>query len=345
MSKPASAPIVPATEAALTAAAALLHAGELVAMPTETVYGLAADARNPAAVGRIFAAKGRPADHPLIVHLAAADQLDQWARDIPPAARALAAAFWPGPLTLILKRAAGVPAAVTGGQDTVGVRVPAHPAALALLRAFGGGLAAPSANRFGRISPTTAAHVAEELGERLALIIDGGPCAVGIESTIVDLSRGSVEVLRPGAISAAELARVIDAAAAIPVAATLPTGQSGQSAPAPRVSGALAAHYAPGTRLCLVAGTELAATITRHHAEHERLVVLAHQASDPELPGVSWLPMPASASAYARQLYARLRAADALGADLILIEAPPDAPAWRAIHDRLGRAAVGSGAQ
>ncbi|MFB1028934.1 MAG: L-threonylcarbamoyladenylate synthase, partial [Thauera sp.] len=198
-----------ATPGAISEAAALLRAGELVGMPTETVYGLAADALDPAAVGKIFAAKGRPADHPLIVHLPSAEHLPQWAAAIPKDAIALARAFWPGPLTLILKRTADVPDEVTGGQDTVGVRVPAHPVALALLRAFDGGLAAPSANRFGRISPTTAAHVQEELGERVALILDGGACEVGIESTILDFSRDVPEILRPGAIGPEDIARVI----------------------------------------------------------------------------------------------------------------------------------------
>jgi L-threonylcarbamoyladenylate synthase len=190
-------------------AVALLRRGELVAFPTETVYGLGADAANPAAVARIFAAKGRPADHPLIVHLPAAEHLARWARDIPAEAEKLAAAFWPGPLTLILKRQPQVPNAVTGGQDTVGLRVPSHPLALELLRAFEGGIAAPSANRFGRISPTTAAHVREELGERVPLVLDGGACPVGIESTILDLSRGVPVLLRPGAIGPADIARVL----------------------------------------------------------------------------------------------------------------------------------------
>lgn len=198
-------------QAVIARAVALLQAGELVAFPTETVYGIGADAANPAAVGRIFTAKGRPADHPLIVHLPGDGGLDRWARDIPTRAWELAEAFWPGPLTLILKRAPAVPAIVTGGQDTVGVRVPAHPLALALLRAYaeaGGGvdglcgIAAPSANRFGRISPTDAAHVRAELGDAVQLILDGGRCPVGIESTIVDLTRGDDQaprLLRRGA--------------------------------------------------------------------------------------------------------------------------------------------------
>ncbi|MER2553218.1 MAG: L-threonylcarbamoyladenylate synthase, partial [Thauera sp.] len=195
--------------AAIAEAAALLRAGDLVGMPTETVYGLAADALNPDAVNKIFAAKGRPADHPLIVHLPSVEHLPRWAAAIPKDVIALARAFWPGPLTLILRRTPEVPDEVTGGQDTVGVRVPSHPVALALLRVFDGGLAAPSANRFGRISPTTAAHVYEELGERVALILDGGACEVGIESTILDFSRDVPEILRPGAIGPEDIARVI----------------------------------------------------------------------------------------------------------------------------------------
>jgi tRNA threonylcarbamoyl adenosine modification protein (Sua5/YciO/YrdC/YwlC family) len=190
-------------------AAALLRAGELVAFPTETVYGLGADASNPGAIARIFAAKGRPADHPLIVHLPDAGQLERWAVDIPEAAHGLAAAFWPGPLTLILRRHPSVSDAITGGQDTVGLRVPNHPLALQLLREFGGGVAAPSANRFGRISPTTAAHVRDELGAAVSMILDGGPCAVGIESTILDLSAGRARILRPGMLDAAAIAAVL----------------------------------------------------------------------------------------------------------------------------------------
>ena len=191
----------------------LLRAGQLVAFPTETVYGLGADAANPEAVARIFAAKGRPADHPLIVHVSGDDAVDRWAEQVPGFAWELMEAFWPGPLTLILKKQAWVPSTVTGGQDTVGLRVPGHPVALELLRCFAadggpGGIAAPSANRFGHISPTTADHVREELGDRVALILDGGPCAVGIESTIVDCSRGAPIILRPGHISAAHLEAV-----------------------------------------------------------------------------------------------------------------------------------------
>ncbi len=360
--------IEPPTLVAIRQAAALLRAGDIVGMPTETVYGLAADALNPEAVSRIFAAKGRPADHPLIVHLPSAEHLPQWAAAIPKDAIALARAFWPGPLTLILKRTADVPDEVTGGQDTVGVRVPAHPVALALLRAFDGGLAAPSANRFGRISPTTAAHVQEELGERVALILDGGACEVGIESTILDFSRDVPEILRPGAIGPEDIARVIgrrprvrgealpevdetaagqgragDASAAATRVVALAEATSGSVQAAPRVSGALAAHYAPRTPLRLVEPALLVDEAVALAGEGSRVTVLAHSTADPQDARLTWRALPADPAAYAQGLYASLRALDALGADFILIEALPGGPGWRAVADRLGRAAVGSG--
>ncbi len=313
-------------------AVALLRQGELVALPTETVYGLGADALNPAAVAKIFAAKGRPADHPLIVHLPDADDLILWARDIPKDAIALARAFWPGPLTLILKKEEGVPDLVTGGQDTVGLRVPDHPLALQLLRAFGSGIAAPSANRFGRISPTTAEHVREELGERVALILDGGACQVGLESTILDLSRDVPVILRPGAIGADDIARVIGRRPRL-------RGEEAQAdAGAPRVSGALAAHYAPRTPLEVVAAAELAVRARAGDA------VLARHPRPVDLPaGVAWIEAPADPASYGHELYARLRALDAAACTRILVESPPPGAAWSAVADRLGRAAVGSG--
>lgn len=332
--------IVSADESHLQRAVELLRNGELVGMPTETVYGLAADALNAEAVGKIFAAKGRPADHPLIVHLPAAEHLSRWATDIPVAAHALARAFWPGPLTLILKRGEQVPPAVTGGQDTVGLRVPAHPVALALLQVFDGGLAAPSANRFGRISPTTAAHVAAELGEQVALIIDGGPCEVGIESTIVDLSRGGVEILRPGAISAADIAAVIGEQPLQRDSAE--QAEEGGPPATPRVSGGLASHYAPATPLRFIPSAQLEGFATTLAAAGGRVAVLAHASSAPAMAGLHWFAMPAAAAAYARELYAQLRAADAVDADCILVEELPADSDWTAIADRLGRAASGS---
>ncbi len=313
-------------------AAALLRAGELVAFPTETVYGLGADAGNPAAVAKIFAAKGRPADHPLIVHLPDATHLAHWADPVPPVARQLAAAFWPGPLTLILPRAAGVTDAVTGGQRSVGVRVPGHPLALELLAAFGSGIAAPSANRFGRISPTTAQHVRDELGEAVALVLDGGPCEVGIESTILDLSGDTPSILRPGHISAEAIADVIG---------ILPARHAG--AGAPRVSGSLEAHYAPRTPMQLVAADGLLPAVRHALAAGERVAVLACLA--PAITGerIAWRAIPADPEAYARALYASLRWLDGLGCQRLVVEQPPQTAPWIAVQDRLQRAAAGAG--
>lgn len=315
----------------------LLKAGELVGIPTETVYGLGADAMNPEAVARIFAAKGRPADHPLIVHIPGARHLDHWAVDIPDLAWELAEDFWPGPLTLILKRAPGVPDAVTGGQDTVGLRVPGHPVALELLRAFAvaggsGGIAAPSANRFGRISPTTAAHVREELGDAVALVLEGGACAVGIESTIIDLSSGKPVLLRPGHISPAAIAAVCGVLPAAPTAA------------APRASGSLEAHYAPLTPMRRVESGRLLELLNAMRHSGRRCGVLAH--SQPPQAGVphAWKMLPAEPVGYAHDLYAALRELDHAGVDLIVVEAIPSSPEWLAVADRLRRALAGAGA-
>jgi L-threonylcarbamoyladenylate synthase len=318
-------------DAGIAAAVTRLRAGELVAFPTETVYGLGADALNPVAVRRIFEAKGRPADHPLIVHLPDADQLVDWASDIPREAIALARAFWPGPLTLILKRDPDVPPEVTGGQDTIGLRVPAHPVALRLLRAFGGGVAAPSANRFGRISPTTAAHVREEFGDELT-VLDGGACEVGIESTILDLSGEAPRILRPGAISAGQIADVIG---------RMPQEKGGGDAP--RVSGSLAAHYAPRTSMKKVAGERLRDLLNAFRHSGRKCAVLAH--SQPPMADCPhhWIMLPADAPGYAKALYAAMREADASGSALIVIEAPPSDVDWAAVNDRLGRALAGAG--
>ncbi|MCB1912232.1 MAG: threonylcarbamoyl-AMP synthase [Zoogloeaceae bacterium] len=313
-----------------------LRAGQLVAFPTETVYGLGADALNPQAAARIFAAKGRPADHPLIVHLPDAEQLNVWARSIPREALALARAFWPGPLTLILKRSDEVPDIVTGGQDTVGLRVPGHPVALALLRAFGSGIAAPSANRFGRISPTTAEHVREELGGQVSMILDGGPCDVGIESTILDLSRDTPVILRPGAITADDIAAVIGRRPQQRCAA------ASADVDAPRVSGSLAAHYAPRTPL-QVLGLEEILTALAVPGRAEATAVLARRPPPGGSRCMVWREAPADAAGFAHALYAALRDLDHLGAARILVEAPEASPSWQAVADRLGRAAVGSG--
>lgn len=303
-------------------AAEILKRGGLVAFPTETVYGLGADASSAVAIARLYAVKGRPGAHPVIVHFADAEGAFTWAREVPEAARKLAARFWPGPLTLILKRAPQVGDFITGGQDTVGVRVPMHPLARELLDAFGGGLAAPSANRFGRVSPTTAQHAREDLGDDVELVLDGGPCGVGIESTIVDVSRGGAVLLRPGGISAAELE------------VTLGTTVSMPDAEAPRVSGSLAAHYAPRTPARLVSGTALESGIARLGT---KAAVLAFRTPDDRVD--FWLRMPRDPAAYAQKLYAALRELDASGAEMILIESPPETAEWRAVLDRLRRAA------
>lgn len=309
-------------------ALAALRRGDVIGLPTETVYGLAADASRPEAVRRIFELKGRPADHPLIVHVADAGQLDRWARDIPEAARVLAAAFWPGPLTLILRKQPGVPDEVTGGQATVGLRCPAHPMALALLHEFDGGLAAPSANRFGHVSPTSAAHVRDEFGDAVPVVLDGGECEVGIESTILDLSGRTPRILRPGRITRAQIeARVGDVA----------EGGDDQS---PRASGTLDAHYAPRTALMLLPRDALVAEARLQEALGKRVAVLALGTLPDGLYGAA---LPDHADGYAHGLYAALRALDAVGANLLLAQRPPQDRDWLAVNDRLRRSAAGAG--
>jgi L-threonylcarbamoyladenylate synthase len=306
-----------------------LRSGQLVCFPTETVYGLGADAANPEAVGRIFALKGRPANHPLIVHLGAIEQLGLWANNVPQAAWALAEAFWPGPLTLILEKAPWVPLAVTGGQQTIGLRIPAHPLALELLRQFGSGLAAPSANRFGRISPTTAAHVLAEFGAETPLILDGGPCRIGVESTIIHLAGKEAVLLRPGQVTPNQLAQVLGA-----------PPRDHQAKDQVRAPGLLASHYAPCTPLRLCPPEALPAACA--DLAPRRLAVLGSPALDPKtLPtSVRLIPMPETHSAYSQLLYATLRALDAQGYDLILACSPPTGENWQAIHNRLSRAAA-----
>ncbi len=314
----------------LERAADLLRAGKLVAFPTETVYGLGADAAVPEAVAGIFRAKGRPADHPVIVHLPAAEALSRWARDVPASAQRLADMFWPGPLTLVLKRADGVSDAITGGQDTIGLRVPGNPVALALLQAFGGALAAPSANRFGHVSPTTAGHVIEEFsGGEVAAVVDGGACAVGVESTIVDLTGSKPRLLRPGMIR-------IDA---IEAELGEPLERVGDRQ-GPRASGRLASHYAPGAAVELVDADALAARVDACAASAERIAVLARREASTAAANVSWIEMPRQPVQFARVLYATLRRADAGNPDRILIEAPPATAGWEAISDRLSKAAA-----
>jgi L-threonylcarbamoyladenylate synthase len=319
------------SDTSITKAVEVLRAGGLVAFPTETVYGLGADASQAEAVRRIFRAKGRPVEHPLIVHLAGTDQLATWARTIPDAARQLAERFWPGPLTLILPRAAQVLDEVTGGQDSVGLRVPSHPLAVQLLQAFGGGIAAPSANRFGRVSATTAEHVRRELGDAVDYILDGGACPVGIESTIVDLSSGAPVLLRPGRITLQEIESLLQ----------VPVGRAGSSAP--RAPGTLEAHYAPQLPLRLAPSGTLDAAV-REASARGPVAVLARHPRPAHSASTLWMTAPLDAAEYARLLYAGLRQIDESGCAVIVVETPPDTPDWFAVRDRLMRAAAGSGA-
>jgi L-threonylcarbamoyladenylate synthase len=302
-------------------AADILKRGGLVAFPTETVYGLGADASSAPAMARLYEVKGRPADHPVIVHFADAESAFAWAREVPPGARSLAKAFWPGPLTLVLKRSAKAKDFVTGGQDTIGLRVPGHPVAQELLRAFGGGIAAPSANRFGRVSPTTAAHVRADLGSDVELVLDGGPSEVGIESTIVDLSGPRPVLLRPGRITRQELEKVLGALV------------EEKREDSPRHSGGLERHYAPKTPARLVPPHELDREIARLR---DKVAVLAFSRPDERVE--YWLRMPREPLGYAQRLYAALRELDGAGCESILIESPPDTPEWAGVRDRLARA-------
>ena len=302
-------------------AAELLRRGGLVAFPTETVYGLGADASSAEAIARLYRVKRRPPDHPVIVHFALSDTAFGWAREVPEAAQRLAARFWPGPLTLVVKRSVKAKDFITGGQDTVGVRIPAHPVAQKLLRAFGGGVAAPSANRFGSVSPTTAQHVRDDLGADVDVVLDGGPTDVGIESTIVDLSGGAPVLLRPGRVSREELEGVLEA----PVAE-----KSGAS---PRHPGGLERHYAPRTPARLVPSYSLDKEIARLK---EKVAVLAFSRPDERVD--YWLRMPRDPHAYAQKLYGALRELDTAGCEEILVEAPPEAAEWAAVRDRLRRA-------
>lgn len=306
-------------------AAALLAAGRLVAFPTETVYGLGADASRDDAVARIFEAKGRPRAHPLIVHLAPEAELEGWAADVPALARRLAAAAWPGPLTLILRRGPRVAAAVTGGADTVGLRVPAHPLAQALLRAFGGGVAAPSANRFGAVSPTTADHVVADLRGDVDYVLDGGPCEVGVESSIVDLSRGRPVLLRPGGLPRAAIEAIAG-----------PLEAPGAAAPA--APGTLASHYAPRAQ---VIAAELGEVMAAVSEQRGKVAVLAPASAFARWPRLSALayPLPDDAAGMARELYAALRELDARGVDVVIAALPPAAGLGEAVGDRLRRAA------
>lgn len=321
---------------AIDQAVKVLSDGGLVAIPTETVYGLAADADNRDAVMKIFAVKGRPTNHPLIVHVASIEAIDAWAKDVPEDAYRLARAFWPGPLTLVLPRAERCGTWVTGGQDSVAIRCPSHPWVRELLTRFGGdtfkGVTAPSANTFGQISPTCARHVEDDLGTKpegkVDMILDGGDCEVGVESTIVNLSGERPEILRHGAVTRAMLEAVLGV--------DVPDAGSN----APRASGRLKSHYAPSTKLELVEGADFVARA--NELAGVRLAVMCSEAHLDQLPDnvVYRTASPATADAFAQVLYARLHELDAVGAERILIEIPPQSADWAAVNDRLGRAAA-----
>jgi L-threonylcarbamoyladenylate synthase len=319
------------TAAAVAQAARALADGALVGMPTETVYGLAARADDDDAVAKIFAAKGRPADHPLIVHVPDVGSAQVFAADWPAVAQQLAARFWPGPLTLIVPRAPGIAGASAGGQDSIGLRCPSHPVAQALLReakALGvPGVAAPSANRFGRISPTRAAHVVEEFGDAL-LVLDGGDCAVGIESSIVDCSRGRPVLLRPGVLTR----RQLEAAAGQPLA--------DRDDAAPRASGTLEAHYAPRAKLRLMAGPMLNTALQMLEGSTLKLAVYSRTVPAKAVRGLRHRAMPSQATQAAHELFSALRELDAEGVHLIWVEEPPAEPEWDGVRDRLQRAAA-----
>lgn len=328
-------------EAAIARAVEILEQGGLVAMPTETVYGLAANADDESAVVASYRAKGRPLNHPLIVHVCGPEAIDAWAKDVPQAARDLAAKYWPGPLTLVLKKADRCGLFVTGGQDTVALRCPSHPWARALLCAFSGpsfrGVTAPSANTFGRISPSTAAHVREDLGVKpegkLDLILDGGHCQFGIESTMLDLSTGKPRLLRHGVISRAELEAALG----------MPVPDAGSDAP--RASGRLKSHYAPKTKLELVEREAFVERAKAAAAQCAGIAVMAEKSVLDALAAAGVAPVlalesPSDVLSYGAALYDVLHQLDNAAAGRILIECPPQTPQWAAVLDRLGRAAA-----
>jgi L-threonylcarbamoyladenylate synthase len=325
--------VVRATQFELDAAVQALRDGDLVIFPTETVYGLGAHAGHPAALRRVFELKGRPLSHPLIVHLDSVRYLTRWAREVPPAAEQLAASFWPGPMTLVLPRAHNVHPLVTGGQDTIAVRIPSHPMAQQLLTAFGGGIAAPSANRYGRLSPTRAEHVREEFGDSVRVILDGGDSKIGLESTIVACVEGGVRLLRPGAISLSQLRAVVGEVLTEP------------SAHAPRVPGSQSAHYAPLTPLSIVPSEEIEQLASDLSGAGQRVAVLAQRAPMRAHQFVTWINGGVRPEAYAHDLYAHLRALDRSACARILVQAVPGGERWDAIRDRLSRAAAASSAE
>lgn len=305
-----------------------LRAGELVAFPTETVYGLGANANNPDAVRKIFRAKGRPSTHPVIVHIDHPRYLQRWVRDMTPEAKKLADAFWPGPLTLVAKRAPAVNDVITGGQDTVAIRVPNHPIAQQLLNAFGGGIAAPSANRYGHVSPTRVEHVREEFGDEVKHILDGDDCKVGLESTIVLCIDDTPRILRPGSITLTQLRAIV------------PNIQMGPSPSAPRVPGTTSRHYSPQTQVNLIPSRRLEIVVNEFTENSEKVAVLAMRPPATANPFMTWINAGLRPEMYARHLYANLRTLDKAAAKIILVEEVPDDERWDAIRDRIKRAAT-----
>jgi L-threonylcarbamoyladenylate synthase len=301
-----------------------LRAGKLVAFPTETVYGLGANASDPAAVRKIFDLKGRPPDHPVIVHLDNPRYLHRWVRELPPLATALADEFWPGPLTLILPKAENVNDIVTGGQDSIGIRVPSHPMAQQLLNAFGGGIAAPSANRYGRLSPTRPEHVREEFGDEIEVILDGGESLIGLESTIVSCLNNEARLLRPGFITRSQLERIVG-----PLSVTADT---------PRSPGDRMMHYAPLTPLEIVSIDELEKRAADIIAQREKVAVLAMRPPLQTQRNMTWINAGKKPDTYAHNLYNHLRTLDRAGCVKILVQDVPDDERWAAIRDRLRRA-------
>jgi L-threonylcarbamoyladenylate synthase len=317
--------------AELARAVAVLRDGGLVAFPTETVYGLGCDAESPDALRRLFAVKRRPVDHPVIVHLAGAGALESFVTEVPSTARALVDVFWPGPLTVVLRRSGRIPDEVTGGRDTVGLRVPDQSVARALLGAFGGAIAAPSANRFGRVSPTTAADVRADLGDDVDLILDGGPCRVGVESTIVDCTGAAPAILRLGGVAQEAIEDVVGASVEL------------RTAGATAAPGTLPGHYAPTARVVLVERPAVGARAAGLLAAGERVGLLTLAPAPTNLPGgLTVLGPPADVADFARLLYARLRDADRAGLDVLLVVAPPPDGLGAAVVDRLVRASVGT---
>jgi L-threonylcarbamoyladenylate synthase len=325
---PSMARVTRATQVEIETAVQALRNGDLVAFPTETVYGLGANAQNPAAVRKIFEAKGRPPNHPVIVHLDDPRFLHRWVREVPQAATRLAEAFWPGPLTMVMPRAASVHDVITGGQDTIAIRVPSHPMAQQLLTAFGGGIAAPSANRYGRLSPTRAEHVREELGDAVQVILDGGECHLGLESTIVAFESDALRLLRPGSVTAAQLRAVVGDIFI------------GPGADSPRVPGGAPTHYAPTTPMTIVPAGEIDAQADAASAGGRRVAVLAQRLPLRAHKYVTWINAGRRPENYARDLYAHLRTLDKAGCQQILVQDVPDGERWEAVRDRLLRAAT-----